>query len=107
LSSLGRDEDIRRRILGNARAAESERLRNVARVQLGADASDDEVQARAAELLREKLSAAGRLGRARQAARMAEADRLRAAIPEIELLLLAALDLLRTSAATGEVETAA
>lgn len=96
MSSLRRDAEVTRRILGNARAAETERLRNLARVELGSGATEDAVEARVLDLVRQKLSAAGRKGRQLQAERQAEADRVRAGLPDIELLLLAALDHVRS-----------
>jgi hypothetical protein len=97
---------VTRRILGNARAAETERLRNVARAELGSDATDDAIEGRVLDLVRQKLSAAGRKGRQLQAERQAEADRVRAGLPDIELLLLAALDHVRSlTAQPVEAET--
>jgi hypothetical protein len=80
-----------------------ERLRNVARAELGSEATEWDVEKRADELVRQKLSAAGRKGRQLQAERAAEADRVRALLPDLEELLLAALDRVRSaSAQTGE-----
>lgn len=74
-----------------------ERLRNLARAELGAEASEWEIEQRAADLVRQKLSAAGKKGRQLQAERQADAARARASLPAIEELLLAALDQVRNA----------
>lgn len=77
------DPAIRAALIRNAQAAERERLRNLARRQLAAelDVSPDEeqVEERANQLEREKLSAAGKKGARRRRARMAQAQRIEAA----------------------------
>lgn len=100
--SQDRVGDVRRRILGNARAAEMERLRNIARVELGAEATEMDVEERARDLVRQKLSAAGRKGRATQTARQEEAARVVSVLPDIEELLLAALDRVRSAGEATE-----
>lgn len=95
MSSVDGLGEVRRRILGNARAAEKERLRNLAIRELGPGATAADVEARAAELQREKLSAAGRKGRELQAQRLAEADRVRSVLPDLEELLQVALETVR------------
>lgn len=100
LTSTGSDE-TRRRILNNARAAEWERLLNQA-TRTWPGLTGEALSIKAAELQREKLSAAGKKGRDLQRQRLEEADRIRAMIPEIEDRLLETLDYLRASLATEE-----
>lgn len=57
--------ETRDAILRNARAAERERLRNLARAKFG-DLTDDELDAKVRELDLEKLSRAGQAGRRSQ-----------------------------------------
>jgi hypothetical protein len=57
--------ETREAILRNARAAERERLRNLARTKFG-DLTDDELDAKVRELDLEKLSRAGQAGRRSQ-----------------------------------------
>lgn len=101
MTSLG-TEETRRRILNNARAAEWDRLRGEAAKRWPA-AGPEELDQRARELQREKLSAAGRKSREVQAARLREAAELQAMLPEIELRLLETLDYIRSYREAGGV----
>lgn len=60
-----RTDDDTRRILSNARAAETERLRNIA-LRENPDLAGDDLAARIRELELDKLRAAGKAGRAAQ-----------------------------------------
>jgi hypothetical protein len=94
-SETGDRESVRRRIAANARAAEWERLRNEATRLLEPGAGLDAVNAKAAELQRDKLSAAGRAGRHKQAAKLAQADAILKLLPEAESRILEGLEILR------------
>jgi hypothetical protein len=94
LSSLRTTSETRARVLGNARAAEWERLRNEA-IRQHPGLSDAEIDAKARELQTAKLSAAGKESQRRRQARLDEADRIIRARDLIEARLEEALSFVR------------
>lgn len=84
--------DVQARILNNARAAEWDRLKNVARQELGQLAGQDAVEIKARELLRRKLSDAGRRSQALRRQRTEAGKTAQATLDLIEAQLLALLE---------------
>lgn len=81
-------------ILRNARAAENERLRNLARTRYP-ELSDAELDDKVRELQAEKLSGAGRRGRANQQRITDIGKNFQAAQPDLEADLLKIIERLR------------
>jgi hypothetical protein len=87
--------DTRKAILRNARAAEWERLLNLA--DPGRTMSEDERTTVALKLQREKLQAAGRKGRETQQRLMEDASYLRRMAADIQARLEDLLDVVRSA----------
>ncbi len=114
LSGL-RDVDEMRRVLSNARAAERERLRNIAR-RNHPELDGDDLEAKVRELELEKLRNAGRLGRAAQQRRSDAGAAFIGAYPELIARIIDLLDYVNSldpdlalastaSTASGQVAT--